>query len=47
MTDEQRPDDCECSPHDDMSGDDLACAACFFAGFDEPNPDKRMEESSA
>jgi len=36
-----RPDDCQCTPR----MEDLACHACWMAGFEEPSPDAtRMAE---
>ncbi|WP_160164236.1 hypothetical protein [Natrialba taiwanensis] len=32
---EERPDECQCI----RAFHDLACFACYRAGFDEPNPD--------
>jgi hypothetical protein len=35
-TDEERPDDCECSGHERET---LPCWYCYAAGNDDPNPD--------
>jgi len=38
--DDDRPEDCDCSPH----SEELACWPCYRDGFEEPNPNAGDDE---